>query len=452
MHRLKLAEVLGALSYALDLTEGQPPGHCQRCAYIGMHIAGVLNLDDLQRWDLYYTLLLKDLGCSSNAARICQLYLTDDLGFKHDFKRVGASFPEVVRFVLSHTGLRAGMAERFRAVIDVFQNGGRMRDELISTRCQRGADIARQLRFSDAVAEGIHALDEHWDGGGRPDRLQGDAIPLFARIALLAQVVDVFHVAGGQAAARAEVHRRRGTWLDPALVAAFDAMAARADFWEGLGAEGLAARVRAMEPQGHEVPLDEDYLDAIAEAFGDIIDAKSPYTAGHSSRVALYGDLVAENLGIDPARRRWMRRGSLLHDLGKLGVSNCILDKPDKLDAVEWTAVRMHPVYTEQILARLTPFAELAVIAGAHHERLDGQGYPRGLHAEAIALETRVITVADIFDAISADRPYRAAVPADQTLAMMERLVGTAIDADCMRALRKVIQEGPTRPAQSNGT
>ncbi len=442
MHRLKLAEVLGALSYALDLTEGQPPGHCQRCAYIGMHIADALNLHGRQRWDLYYTLLLKDLGCSSNAARICQLYLADDLGFKHDFKRVGGSLPEVVRFVLSHTGLRSGMAERFRAVIDVFQKGGAMRDELIATRCQRGADIARQLRFSNAVAEGVHALDEHWDGSGRPDRLQGDAIPLFARVALLAQVVDVFHVGGGQAAARDEVHRRSGSWLDPDLVAAFDAVAAGADFWEGLRADDLAARVRSMEPQGHEVPIDEDYLDAIAEAFGNIIDAKSPYTAGHSTRVALYGDLVAENLGIDAARRRWMRRGSLLHDLGKLGVSNCILDKPAKLDASEWTSVRMHPVYTEQILARLTPFAELAVIAGAHHERLDGQGYPRGLTAEAIALETRIITVADIFDAISADRPYRSAVPAEETLQMMDRLVGSAIDADCMRALRDVVRAG----------
>lgn len=442
MHRLKLAEVLGALSHALDLTEGQPPGHCQRCAYIGMHVADALGLEPDQRWDLYYTLLLKDLGCSSNAARVCELYLADDLSFKRDFKLVGASLPEVVRFVLSHSGLRAGMAERFRAVIDIFQHGGEIGDELITTRCQRGAQIARRLRFSDAVAQGIHGLDEHWDGSGRPDHLRGDAIPLFSRIALLAQLVDVFHVAGGEAAALAEVRRRRGRWLDPELVTVFEAVARRPEFWAGLGQDDLPARVLAMEPQGRHVPLDEDYLDDIAEAFGNIIDAKSPYTAGHSTRVALYADLVAERLGFDPARRRWMRRGSLLHDMGKLGVSNCVLDKPGALDPAEWEAVRMHPVYTEQILACLTPFAELAVVAGAHHERLDGTGYPRGLAGDAIALETRVITTADIFDAISADRPYRPAVPVDRTLEMMQRIVGTAIDPRCMDALRDVVAAG----------
>ncbi len=123
-------------------------------------------------WELYYTLLLKDLGCSSNAARICQLYLTDDLTFKHDFKRIDGSLPQALRFVLSHTGLKAGLAERFRAIINIFQNGGEIARELIETRCHRGADIARKMRFPEAVALGIQNLDEHWDGGGKPTGAQ----------------------------------------------------------------------------------------------------------------------------------------------------------------------------------------------------------------------------------------------------------------------------------------
>ena len=106
MQDLKLSELIGALSYALDMTEGQPKGHCMRCAYIGTAVGRELGLDSRQQWDLYYTLLLKDLGCSSNAARICELYLTDDLQFKRDFKLVGSSLPEAVRFVLTHTGLK----------------------------------------------------------------------------------------------------------------------------------------------------------------------------------------------------------------------------------------------------------------------------------------------------------------------------------------------------------
>ena len=99
---LKLAELISALSHALDITEGQPEGHCVRCCWIGMHLGRSIGLTETQQWELYYTLLLKDLGCSSNAARICELYLTDDLNFKRDFKQVGDSLPQVVRFVLQH--------------------------------------------------------------------------------------------------------------------------------------------------------------------------------------------------------------------------------------------------------------------------------------------------------------------------------------------------------------
>ncbi len=439
MQNLKLCELIGALSHALDMTEGQPKGHCVRCAWIGMAVARELGLDSPSCWELYYTLLLKDLGCSSNAARICELYLTDDLSFKRDFKLVGSSLPQVVRFVLTHTGLKAGLADRFRATLEIFQRGEDIAHDLIQTRCQRGADIARQLRFPEAVAAGIHALDEHWDGNGKPDGLAADAIPLYARVALLAQVVDVFHTTGGPAAALEELRLRRGQWFDPALVDAF-LKAATADFWSQLAAADLPSKVQALEPAKHTVPLDDDYMDEIAQAFGQIIDAKSPYTAGHSARVALYTDLISETLGIDPERRRWLRRAALLHDMGKLGVSNSVLDKPDQLNAEEWAAVRMHAAFTESILGEIAPFAELARIAGAHHEKLDGTGYPRGLSAPDIALETRIITTADIFDALSAERPYRPAIPVDRTLHMMQKIVGTALDPRCMDALRTAVQ------------
>jgi HD-GYP domain-containing protein (c-di-GMP phosphodiesterase class II) len=434
---LKLSELIGALSYALDMTEGQPKGHCMRCAFIGTAVGRRLGLDSRALWELYYTLLLKDLGCSSNAARICELYLTDDLNFKRDFKLVGSSLPQVVRFVLKHTGLKVGLADRFRATLDIFQNGGEIAHELIQTRCQRGADIARQLRFGEGVANGVHALDEHWDGGGKPEGLRAEQIPLYARIALLAQVIDVFHTSGGARAVMEEIRLRSGQWFDPALVATFESVAADAQFWTDLAAPDLDAKVCALEPAQHSVPLDDDYMDEIAEGFGQIIDAKSPFTAGHSARVGLYTELIAEQLGVAAPRRRWLRRAALLHDIGKLGVSNSLLDKPGRLDESEWTAMRLHAVYTEQILSGIAPFAELARMAGAHHERLDGKGYPRGLMAPDISLETRIITTADIFDAISADRPYRAAIPVQETLAIMEQSVGSALDERCMVALRR---------------
>lgn len=134
----------------------------------------------------------------------------------------------------------------------------------------------------------------------------------------------------------------------------------------------------------------------------------------------------------------------MLHDVGKLGVSNSILDKPARLDPDEWRAVQLQAIYAEQILERISPFAELARVSAAHHERLDGTGYPRGVAADEIALETRIITVADIFDAITAERPYHHPTPVDRTLEIMRAAVGTAIDADCFAALERVVaREAP---------
>jgi putative nucleotidyltransferase with HDIG domain len=436
---LGLAELLGALSQALDITEGQPEGHCARCAWIGTRIGQELGLDTHALQELYFTLLLKDLGCSSNAARICQLYMTDDIRFKEDFKTIGDSLPQVLRFVLGHTGLKAGMAERFRAIVNIMQNGGQIARELIETRCQRGAAIARKLRFSENVATGIQNLDEHWNGQGKPLGLKGSDIPLYSRIALLAQIVDVFHHASGQRAALDEVKRRSGSWFDPALVQAFETVALDIGFWMQLAAPDLPSFILTLQPARNTAPVDDDFLDDIAAAFGEVVDAKSPYTAGHCDRVALFSDMIAEEMGLTVEQRRWLKRAALLHDIGKLGVSNSVLDKPAKLDDEEWVEMKMHAVYSEEILSRIDVFKEMARIGGAHHERLDGKGYPRGISGDAISFETRIVTTADFFDALTADRPYRAAMPVSKALAIMDEAEGTAIDRSCLAALKSAL-------------
>lgn len=437
--QLTLSELIAALSRALDITEGQPPGHCIRVCWIGVHIAKEMEMPEQEIWDLYYTLLLKDLGCSSNAARICELYMTDDLSFKRNYKTVSSSLPQVVRFVLKNTGLKKGLAERFKTVFNVMQNGEDLSRELIQTRCDRGAEIAHRLRFSDAVSEGIRCLDEHWDGGGKPAQLSQEDLPVFSRIALLSQVVDVFHESSDRENAIQEVKLRSGTWFDPAIVAVFEKVAQREAFWLGIEADDVHAQILSLEPAACAVEVDDDYLDEIAAAFGEVVDSKSPYTAGHSERVALYTDIIAKELGFDEGLRRWLKRGALLHDVGKLGVSNSILDKPGKLDEEEWVAMRKHPVYTEEILSKISAFSELARVSGAHHERMDGKGYPKGLVGDEITMATRVITTADIFDAITADRPYRAAIPVDKALSIMEESLDVAIDRECFAALKLAV-------------
>lgn len=431
-----LSEILAAFSYALDLTEGQPEGHSLRCCWIAMRLADQLGIEGPARRDIYYAVMLKDLGCSSNAARIADLYLTDDRSFKHDYKLVGADLPSVLGFVFRKTGEGHGLVARAKAIGNILRNGEEIARSLIQTRCTRGADIARRLRFSENVASAIHSLDEHWDGGGKPAGLAGEAIPLGARIALLAQIADTFFNAAGDAAALAEIASRSGNWLDPTLCRAFMAMAENGALWNELAASDIAGRVSAIEPDGDAILVDEDYLDDIAAAFGEVIDAKSPYTSGHSQRVGDYVDQVAERLGVAGQPRRVLRRAAILHDVGKLGVSSAILEKPGKLEADEWHVMQNHATHTTQILSRVTALRDMALIAGSHHERLDGTGYPLRLDDRLISRETRIITVCDFYDALTADRPYRAAMPPDEALAIMAREVGKAVDAECFEALR----------------
>lgn len=367
--------------------------------------------------------------------------MTDDIAFKRDYMTINGSLPQVLRFVLSHTGMNAGLAERFRALVNIFQNGGQIAKELTETRCDRGAEIARMLRFSESVVDAIRSFDEHWDGGGMPQGLSGEQVPIYSRIALVSQVVDVFQTANGVEAAIREVRHRTGSWFDPHLAEALERIAAKPEFWATLRSDKLQTAIFDLEPAQERSFVDDSYLDDIAAAFAQVIDSKSPYTSGHSERLTLFADLIAEQLEFSDDRRRWLKRAALLHDMGKLGVSNSILDKPAKLDGDEWAAMQKHTILGELILSRIAAFVDIAAIAGAHHERLDGKGYPRGLTGDQLSLEIRIVTTVDIFDALTADRPYRAAMPIDKALSVMSDMVGTQIDPVCFDALRRALRQ-----------
>jgi HD-GYP domain-containing protein (c-di-GMP phosphodiesterase class II) len=434
-----LAGILSAFSYALDLTEGQPAGHSIRSCWIGTQLARAIGLTGEALYDVYYAVLLKDLGCSVNAARVSQMFVGNDRALKHDFKLIGPEAQDFGAFIMTKVGTEAVASERDAAIENLLANAPAIMTDIMSARCTRGADIARQLRFSEGTATAIAHLDEHWDGSGLPLGLSGEAISIGGRIALLAQVVDVFFIAKGPEAARNEVAARSGGWLDPALCDVFLALSQSNDFWDALKAPDIADRLLALEPATRSIIVDEDYLDDLAIAFGQVIDAKSPFTGGHSARVATYTDAMATHLGIGEAERRSLRRAAMLHDVGKLGVSSAIIEKPGKLDDREWIEMRRHAALTGEILSRIPAFGDMAMIAAAHHERLDGKGYPLQLDRHLIAIESRIITVADYFDALTADRPYRAAMPSEKALSIMASDVGEAIDGECFAALRAVL-------------
>ncbi|SJL82418.1 HD-GYP domain-containing protein [Vibrio palustris] len=437
------SELILSLTTALDMTEGQPVEHCMRCCWVGMHIGQALQLNEAQLHDLFFTILLKDTGCSSNAARICQLYGADERQLKNRFKTMNTSLSGALSFVLKNAGSNQHWHQRFQTTLDILKNGSTYANEVIHTRCTRGADIARELLFNEDVATSIYNLDEHWNGGGSPHGVSGSDIPLYARIALTSQIIDVFHHSKGMKATIKELRKRAGTWLDPDIVSIAITLLKKERVYKPLLAKSISEQVLSMAPEQANYDISDDYFDRIVAAFGSIIDAKSPFTAGHSERVCIVSDMIAKELGLLEEDRVWVRRAARLHDLGKLGISNTILDKPTQLTSDEWQEMKKHANYTYDILKLITPLERFAYVAASHHEKLDGTGYPNGVTGDDLSLLTRIITTADIFDAITAERPYRAAVPVQKTLTIMHENVGTAIDKHCFEALKRTIAALP---------
>ncbi len=433
---LRLSEVLAGLSHALDITEGQPRGHTERSCVIGMRLVGALGLDDATRSSAFYALLLKDAGCSSNASKVAALFGADDAVVKSTRRLTDtASRSQAVGHMLRTVAPGQSPLTKAQHVAAVLRFGSAGARSLVAMRCERGADVARAIGLGEVVARAILDVDEHWDGKGYPAGTAGDDISLIGRVLCLAQTTEMFWRHGGASAACAIARERRGTWFDPELVDALVALERADAFWHGL--ENPV--VTGLEPPDRVLLAEPGRLDLVAEAFASVIDAKSPYTARHSAGVAEIAVALAKALELGREDRATLRRAALLHDIGKLGVSNRILDKPGPLTDAEREVVRRHPRWSREILTRVTAFQDLARIAGSHHERLDGSGYPSALTAEELDLPTRILAVADVAEALGAARPYRQALSADEVIRTIRGESGRTLHADACEALEDVL-------------
>ncbi|MEO5566937.1 MAG: HD domain-containing phosphohydrolase, partial [Gemmatimonadaceae bacterium] len=348
--QISLGEVVASLSHALDLTEGQPLGHAMRTCVIGMRIADELRLPSAEKSSLYYALLMKDAGCSANASRFAAVFGTDDRAAKPRMKvadwhrKLGLA---AKTFAVAGTG--RGMLARIRHFAAIAKTEDFTR-EIIQTRCERGSAIARRIGFPDETADAILSLDEHWCGLGYPSGKVGDAIPLASRIANIAQTIDAFFMDSGPEAALRVVKDRRGAWFDPRLCDVVKSWTPADAMWRELRSPDLDAVVVGLEPEGRHRTVDSDGLDEVSRAFADIIDAKSPFTWHHSVRVAELAREAIGHMGADGQEQRRLYRAGLLHDIGKLGVSNMILDKPGRLEPWERLEIERHPMHSLAIL------------------------------------------------------------------------------------------------------
>ena len=444
----RFSEVLSALSFALDRVEGQPEGHAVRSCFIGMTIAERLGLTEDERSALFYALLLKDAGCSSNASRMSALFDADDLEAKRGVRTVDwTNLPRAAMYAARTVSPEGSLWRKSRRLLNLgLQDASR---RLIQIRCERGAEITRLMGFPEDTARAIRSLDEHWDGGGHPDGLKGGEIPLPARICGLAQTIEVFYSAHGPAEAEEVARVRRGRWFDPDLVDALLAAARDGGLWEGLAREDLRHEVSRLEPADRVLAATPERLDLVSRAFAEIIDAKSPFTYRHSEGVAEVAVAMGERLGFDADARRDMLRAGLLHDIGKLGVSNRILDKPGRLTEAEFVEIKKHPGLTYDILSRITPFHGIAETAANHHEKLDGSGYHRGLTGDSLDLPSRVLAVADAYDALTKERPYREALPEEKALGILKEDSGDRLCAKSVAVLEELASEDALQDGSS---
>jgi HD-GYP domain-containing protein (c-di-GMP phosphodiesterase class II) len=437
---VRVSEILSALSFALDLTEGQPMGHSLRSCLIGMRLGERCLLPVAEQRDLYYALLLKDAGCSSNASRVFSLFGGDEQLARAELVHVDwGNYLRAVRFGLALTVPGASWFDRARRVAAIAHQGPRVAAELVETRATRGAEIVERLGFGPGVAEGVRSLDEHWDGSGQPRGLSGEAIPMISRIMGLAQTLEVFTAVDGARTAVGVVKERAGRWFDPRLSAIASELEHELIRWRALDEPELRAEVQEREPGDAALLAGPGTLDRIAIGFAEVVDAKSPFTASHSYRMGELSVRVGARLGQSEIELASLRRAALLHDIGKLSVPNSILDKPGPLSGEEWEMVRLHPYYTLRILLHVRSFKQMAHIAASHHERVDGKGYFRGLKGTQIPLGAQILAVADQYDALTAARPYRPALPEETALRVMEADRGTGVREDCLDALAQVL-------------
>ncbi|MCQ9163149.1 HD domain-containing phosphohydrolase [Arthrobacter sp. STN4] len=425
------AEVLAALSLAIDLGLGQPMDHMLRAMQLGARMADLLDIGPEARARTYYANLLAWIGCHADSFELAARF-GDDIGFRADYYLIDARGLPMLTLMLHRTGTelpplrRAARQSRFAAT------AGTAVRKLIRSHCLSAGQLANRVGLDPGMPEILGHAFERWDGKGLPAGRAGVEIPLEMRIAQLADTAEVFLRTGGLPAAVAMVRQRRGTQFDPELADLFCARAA-----------ALAAGLLEGDPWPAALaaaPGDDDLteagLDAVLAAMGDFADLKCPWTAGHSRAVASLAAAAGREWALPATEVELLRRAGWAHDLGRMGVSNAIWDKQAQLSSMDRERLQMYPFLSERILGRVPGLRRVAGLAGAHRERLDGSGYPRGLSGAGLDAGQRILAAADAYQGSLEPRPHRrAATPAEAAARLRSDVVAGRLDARAVDAV-----------------
>ncbi len=399
-----------AFSQALDLAEGRQPGHAARVCYIALKLTEGLESPPELRQALFYGALLHDAGAAPASSEMCrQLNMSEETLF--------AGKPGQLPYQLA---------------LEISPQRGTEVIEVLRSHLELGANVARDLGFDEKVREAIACHHERWDGQGYPHGLKGDAIPLAGRIVAAADVIDSLIAAeSNPLTARrnliAVLAERSGRSLDPDLARSAREFVRSDTFWLGLHDDEISS-VLAAAVAPPKSDRKSDPLATFAKVFANLADAKGEHTGAHSTRTADVAKSLAEALGLEKEHCRQVYIAAMLHDVGLLGVPARVIAKPDILSLTEMETMRRHPTFSQQVLEGVPGLKDLAMWAGAHHERPDGKGYPELLDADVIPIEARIIALADTYVALTSTRPYRRALSDEDAQTVLLGGAGTQLD------------------------
>jgi HD-GYP domain-containing protein (c-di-GMP phosphodiesterase class II) len=427
-------EVLAGLSVAIDLGLGQPAEHMLRSTVVACRLADRLGFDEQQRAIVYYTTLLMWIGCHADSQEYAR-WFGDDIAVRRDAYLVDWTGAPYLRFLLGNVARGEPLAQRVKVMSALMRDARGQLGALIHSHCSSAAALARHIGLDEAVERTLAFTFERYDGAGLPTGAAGADIPIEMRVAQLADVAEVHHRMYGVQGAVAMARSRRGGHFDPAVVDAFTTdseglfPASGDDPWDA---------AFAMAPDA-EVRLDDARLDALLTAIGDFVDLKCPFALGHSRNVASLAEAAAVHAGLPSDDVTDLRRAGFLHDVGRIGVSNQVWSKPGELSDAEWERVRMHPYFTDRVLTRIPGLARIAAIARAHHEHIDGSGYPLGLSGAALGRSERLLAAAVAYTSALEPRPYREPLTPDAAAARLRaRASRGALDPSSVDAVLAV--------------
>jgi HD-GYP domain-containing protein (c-di-GMP phosphodiesterase class II) len=428
----RLAEVLVALSLTTDLGSGVPFEKGLRTSVVATRLAQALDLSLSDRRAIYYAALLRSLGCTAHASVFAEMF-DDDVAIQRELKTLDLRDPEA-RSAQTRRFVAWAGAERARELVDRFASELPAQGASLGRgSCEVSAALASRLELPQGAIKALDEVYERYDGNGFPEGRRADELTIAARVVHVAEQAVMAEYESGRDVAVERVGRQAGGRLDPEICATFAAN--REPVLAALDDPNMLAATISSEPPP-KLTVAPGGLDRVCSAFATFADLKGRFLLGHSTHVAELVDRAGELSGSDDATRSRLRASALLIDIGRVGVSSAVWDRPGPLGPVEWERVRLHSYWTERILRRCSAFAHLAPLAAAHHERLDGSGYHRAAKGSELSAGDRLLAAADVFAAMTEERPYRLARSrSDAAAALHEEVREGRLDAVAVGAV-----------------